>query len=422
MNGKTIAILASLDTKGEEASFLRNLIEGRGHHALFVDTGTGRESSVKAEYPAKEVASAGGEDISVLRETKDSARSSACMIAGATKLLKGLAEQGKLDGIVAFGGTSNTTVGTSVMKNFPFGMPKAVLSSSVSVPALAAQFFGTKDIAILHSVVDVAGMNSLMEDLFKRTAGAISGMVEMQGGTPSSWKRSQTRATVCLTEFKFSDRCCAHLREILAKKEFAVIPFHAQGSGDRAMEDLLADGVFDAVVDMVPAAVAEEMFGGNRAAGPHRLEAAGKRGIPQIIAPCGFDMISCGPMDRADRGDPLWVSRELKKRKLFVPDAFRVQARTTAGEMREVAGEVARKLNMAKGPVVFVLPLKGFSSLDKEGMALYDPEADGAFIEEFRKSVDPKVQVVEVDANLDTEEFAEKVAELFLAMRDWSAS
>jgi uncharacterized protein (UPF0261 family) len=417
MKPKTIAILASLDTKSEEASFLRNLIEERGHHVLFIDTSTGSEAGIDAEYPAEEVAKAGGGDIQELMATRDSAKSSSCMIAGATNILKDLVDRGLLDGMVAFGGTSNTTLGTSVMKNFRFGIPKLALSSSVSVPALAAEYFGTKDIAILHSVVDVAGLNALTEDLFKRIAGAICGMVEMQGAPPSSWKGSRGKGMVALTEFKFSDRCCAYIRNILREKGFVVIPFHAQGSGDRAMEELIAEGVFDAVIDIVPAAVAEEMLGGNRAAGPTRLEAAGKQGIPQIVTPCGFDMISCGPMDRADRGDPLWVSRDLKKRKLFVPDAFRVQARTTAEELRLVAKEVARKLNMAKGPVMFMLPTKGWSSLDKEGMPLYDPDADRAFVDEFKRLVDPKVLIVQLDLNLDTKEFAEEVVEHFLFLK-----
>jgi uncharacterized protein (UPF0261 family) len=419
MKPKAIALLASLDTKGEEAAFLRSVIEQRGHRVLLLDTSTGGKSAVKAEYTPKELAAAGNGDIQELIESKDSAKASACMIAGATEILRGLDGRDGLDGIVAFGGTTNTTIATSVMKNFRFGIPKVVLSSSVSVPALAAEYFGTKDISILHSVVDVAGLNALTEDLFKRLAGTICGMVEVQGGPPSSWQEAaRGKGTIGLTEFKFSEHCCARLRHILTEMGFVVIPFHAQGSGDRAMEDLIADGVFDAVIDIVPAGVAEEMLGGNRAAGPTRLEAAGRRGIPQIVAPCGFDMISCGPMDRADRGDPLWVSRGLKERRLFVPDAFRVQARTTAGELREVAWEVARKLNMATGPVVVMLPKKGWSSLDKEGGLLYDPEADAAFVAEFKMLVDSKVMVVEPDMNLDTVEFAEEVVTYFLMIRD----
>ncbi|OPY85312.1 MAG: hypothetical protein A4E65_00140 [Syntrophorhabdus sp. PtaU1.Bin153] len=415
MTHKAIAILASLDTKGEEAACLRNLIEQKGHRVLLLDTSTGGKSAVKAEYTPKELAAAGNGDIQELIESKDSAKASACMIVGATKILQGIDERKELDGIVAFGGTTNTTIGTSVMKNFRFGIPKVVLSSSVSVPALAAEYFGTKDISILHSVVDVAGLNALTEDLFKRLAGTVCGMVEVQGGPPSSWQEvTRDKPMVCLTEFKFSEHCCAHLRKILTDMGFIVIPFHAQGSGDRAMEDLIADGIFDAVIDMVPAGVAEEILGGNRAAGPTRLEAAGRRGIPQIVTPCGFDMISCGPFKRAASKDPLWESRNLQERKLFVPDMFRVQARTSAEELREVAREVARKLNMATGPVVFMLPGKGWSSLDKEGGLFYDPEADAAFVEEFKMLVDSKVTVVEHDMNLDTAEFAEEVVRCFL--------
>ena len=162
----------------------------------------------------------------------------------------------------------------------------------------------------------------------------------------------------------------------MEERGFEVIPFHAQGVGDRAMEELIGEGVFQGVVDIVPAGVGEELLGGNRAAGPKRLESAGKMGIPQIITPCGFDMLSCGPLERGDRGDPLWVSRGIKNRKYFVPDAFRVQARTTSDELREIAKEVARKLNQSKGPVIILIPLKGWSSLDQEGMPLYDPDAD----------------------------------------------
>lgn len=419
MKPKTIAIIASLDTKGEEAAFLRNLVEQRGHRVLLLDTSTGGQSTNKAEYTPKQLAAAGNGDIEELIESKDSAKASDRMIAGATKILQSLDLRNELDGIVAFGGTSNTTIGTSVMKNFRFGIPKVVLSSSVSVPALAAEYFGTKDISILHSVVDVAGMNALTEDLFKRLAGTVCGMVEVQGGPPSSWQqKTEGKGMICLTEFKFSEHCCAHIRKILTDMGFVVIPFHAQGSGDRAMEDLIADGVFDAVIDIVPAGVAEEILGGNRAAGPTRLEAAGKRGIPQIVAPCGFDMISCGPFKRAAAKDPLWESRKLQNRKLFVPDMFRVQARTNAEELRQVAEVVARKLNMATGPVVFMLPTKGWSSLDKEGGSLQDAEADKAFVEEFKRLIESKVEVVEVDANLDTVGFAEAVIKQFLYVTD----
>lgn len=415
MKSKTIAILASLDTKGEEASFLRNLIEDRGHRVVFVDTSTGNESGIDAEYPAKEVAKAGGDDIQELMRAKNSARASSCMIAGATKILHGVAEEGELSGILGFGGTSNTTVATSVMKAFPFGIPKLVLTSMVAIPAYAAQCFGTRDITAIHSVVDIAGLNPLVEDLLKRTAGAICGMVEMKGIDAGTMQGSRGKGLVAITEFKFSEHCTSPLRQMLEDKGYIVIPFHAQGTGDRAMEELVAEGLFDAVIDIVPAGVGEELLGGNRAAGPGRLESAGKLGIPQIVAPCGLDALSCGPLDRSEKGDPLWVSRDLKNRKLFIPDAFRVQARINGKELKEIAGEMARKLNLAQGPVIFMIPKKGWSSLDKEGMPFWDPEADETFVNEIKKLViNPNVQVVEVDLNLDTREFAEEVMMHFL--------
>jgi uncharacterized protein (UPF0261 family) len=284
------------------------------------------------------------------------------------------------------------------------------------MPAYSAECFGTKDIAILHSVLDVAGLNPLVKDLLKRTAGAICGMVEMWDGPSISIDSSKGKGIIALTELKISEKCCFHIRNLLEEKGFVVISCHAQGIGDRAMEELIGDGYFDAVIDIVPAGVSEELLGGNRAAGPRRLEIAGEMGLPQIIAPCGFDVISCGPIERGEKGDPLWVSRDLKNRKLLILDAFRVQARTTPEELKLVAREVARKLNMAKGPVIFLIPQKGWSSLDKEGMPLYDPDADKVFVEELRKLLDPKIRIVELDLHLDTKEFAEMVVKYFLTL------
>jgi uncharacterized protein (UPF0261 family) len=169
-------------------------------------------------------------------------------------------------------------------------------------------------------------------------------------------------------------------------------------------------------MDIVPAGVGEELLGGNRAAGPNRLESAGKKGIPQLITPCGFDMLSCGPLERGDRRDFLWVSKGIKNRKLFIPDAFRVQARTTPQELREIAREVARKLNLSEGPVAILIPLKGWSSLDQEGMPLYDPEADLTFLDELRIRLNKKISLIELDLHLNTHAFAEEAVNQFIRL------
>jgi uncharacterized protein (UPF0261 family) len=412
---KKIVIISTLDTKGSEAVFLKTLIEEKGHRVILLDTNTGGEPSLPPDISAKEVAKAGGGDIQEVRKMKDTGKASAIMIEGAIKNVKSLLEKGQLDGIISFGGASNTAMATTIMKSLPFGIAKVMVSSTAAMPAYAGSYFGTKDIAILHSVVDIAGLNPLVQDILRRAAGMISGMVEMGQGSPTL-SNERKKDLIALTEFKFSEECCSHVRQLLEERGFEVIPFHAQGTGDRAMEELIGERLFQGVMDIVPAGVGEELLGGNRAAGPHRLEKAGEMGIPQLIAPCGFDMLSCGPLERRDRGDPLWVSKNIKGRELFVPDAFRVQARTTAEELREVAREVAKKLNKAKGPVMVLIPLRGWSSLGVEGMPLYDPEADKAFVNELKTHLSPKIPLVELDLHLNTREFAQEAVSRFIQL------
>lgn len=415
MAQKTIIILSTLDTKGSEAAFLKKLIQERGHRVILLDTNTGGEPSIPPDISAKEVAEAGGGNIEEVRRTKDTAKVSTIMIEGAIKKVKSLLEKGDLDGIISFGGASNTAIATTIMKSLPFGIPKVMLSSTAAMPAYAGGYFGTKDIAMIHSVVDIAGFNPLVEDVLKRAAGAICGMVEMGGGLTSLSRTAHKKELIALTEFKFSEKCCSHVRHLLEEKGFEVIPFHAQGIGDRAMEDLIGERLFQGVMDIVPAGVGEQLLGGNRAAGPNRLENAGRLGIPQLITPCGFDMLSCGPLERGDRGDPLWISKEIKNRKLFIPDSFRVQARTNAQELREIAREVARKLNQSKGPVSILIPLRGWSSLDKKGMPLYDPEADRAFVDELKLHLHSRIPLIELNLHLNTREFAQEAIRLFLS-------
>lgn len=414
MRQKKIVLVSTLDTKGTEAAVLKGLIQERGHRVILLDTNTGGEPSIPADISAKEVAKAVGWDIEEIKKMKDTNKASSIIIEGAIKKIRSLFEKGDLDGIISFGGASNTAIATTIMKSLPFGIPKVMLSSTAAMPAYAGGYFGTKDIAMIHSVVDIAGLNPLVEIVLKRAAGAICGMVEMGEGHQFLTRPSQKKDLIALTEFKFCEECCSHIRRLLKEKGFEVIPFHAQGTGDKAMEELIGDGFFQGVMDIVPAGVGEELLGGNRTAGPNRLEAAGKIGIPQIITPCGFDMLSCGPLERGDRGDPLWVSKNIKNRKLFIPDAFRVQARTHPQELREIAREVARKLNRAKGPIAILIPLKGWSSLDREGMPLYDPVGDRAFLDELKIHIDPKIPIVELDLHLNTREFAQEAVNQFL--------
>jgi uncharacterized protein (UPF0261 family) len=238
-------------------------------------------------------------------------------------------------------------------------------------------------------------------------AGAICGMVE--GYEPAG---EDTKKSVALTEFGFCDKGAHYVRE-LVEDRYNTISFHAQGIGEKAAVDLVGQGLFEAFIDLVPAGFSEYLLGGNRAAGPDRLDAGCKQGKPYILSPCGFDMISCGPIQRKDEKDPLWESRKLGDRKYLVQDAMRVQARTSEEEMEIIADEVAKKLNghENKDLVKFVIPTKGFSSLSVEGGALYDPDSDRVFVDALKGKLDQGIEVVEVDTHINTPEFAKAVVE-----------
>ena len=404
---KHIVILSTLDTKGQEAKVLKDLIEAQGFKPILIDTAIGGEPTLQPDISSEEVARLGGGNIQEIRASRNTGQITPIMIKGASTKVQELLAKGRLDGIISFGGASNTTSATSVMKALPFGIPKLMVSSTASMPAYAAKYIGTKDITMMHSVVDISGINDLTKAVLERAAGGICGMAAASGGPV---RPLSTSPLIAMTTFKFAEECCQHAMDLLQKKGYTVIPFHAQGIGDSAMEELIEQGIFHGVLDLVPAGVIEELLGGNRAAGPHRLESAGKAGIPQVYTPCGFDMLSCGPLGRRESGDPLWTNLRLAERKIFIPDEFRVQARTSGEEVGKVAEVVARKLNPSKGPVKFFIPTEGWSSLSKKGADLHEPALDAFFAPALKKSLRPDIEVAELPVELNSAEFAEALA------------
>lgn len=410
---KKIIILCSMDSKGEEGLYLRKQIEINGGDPILMDIGIGREANVTSDISAAEVAKAGGGDINEIRASRDTGAVIPFMIRGAGQIALDMLDKGELGGVISFGGASNTTTATNIMKTLPFGIPKFMASSSASMPAYAASYMGTKDITMMHSVVDVSGLNDLTEAVLDRAAGAICGMVKASNGAVEP---KSDFPLIALTSFKFGEDCAQNVMDLLEKKGYKVIPFHAQGVGDRAMEELLGQGLFKGLVDVVPAGVFEEITGGNRAAGPERLEAAGHVGIPQVITPCGFDMISCGPIARRDNDDPLWTKHKLAERKMFYPDEYRLQVRSNADELKETAKVVAEKLNKAKGPVKFFIPTKGWSSLGVVGADLYEPETDAVFAPALREYLRSNVEVIELETEYDSKEFAKALVDALTGM------
>lgn len=399
---KRIVLLASLDTKPREAEYLRERIEEKGFEVVLVDVGYGGTPGADADISAGEVAEAAATSIDAVRENVDTGQASKLMMNGAVILLNGLIREGQCHGVISFGGASNTTLATGVMQTVPLGIPKVMISSTAAMPAYSARYFGSKDITMINAMVDFAGLNHLSRTFLDAGAAAVCGMAAASDGpvTPEVSDRQ-----VAVTGFRFSEVCTQAVIRRLEELGYGVIPFHAQGIGENAFEDTVAQGLFIGVVDVVPAGLSEQLLGGNRAALPERLEAAGRLGIPQVVSTSGFDMISCGPISRRDSGDRLWESRKLAERKYSVPDRFRVEVRTTAEEVAEIATLVATKLNLATGPTKVMIPLRGWSSLSHEGAELHDPESDSAFVPALRRDLRDDVRVEELDLELNTDEF-----------------
>ncbi len=410
-----IVIAGMLDEREEALRIIKEKIESRGHRTILIDIsiGTGAiVSSLKADVTCTEIAKLGGGTIEQIKAmlAKEREKATSMVAEGLSKKVTQLHQAGELNGMIAIAGMTGTFLTLTAMRALPFGVPKLLISSVTAMPAYAnrlADYFGVRDITVMHSVVDTVGLNPLVRTLAVNGANAIAGMVER-----SEPLKKEKKPSIALTEFGFCDKGAHYVRELL-EKDYDLISFHATGIGDRAAIDLVSQGFFEAFIDLVPASFSEYLFGGNRASGPNRLDAALRTPIPYILSPCGFDMISCGPIERRDKGDPLWVSRKLAERKLLIQDAMRVQARTSVEEMEAIAKAVAEKLNPYpnKNLLKFVIPQKGFSSLSVEGGALYDPAADKAFVDALRKHLDPQIKVIEVSTDINNAQFAMAVVE-----------
>jgi uncharacterized protein (UPF0261 family) len=413
-----IVMVGMLDEREAALKIIKDAIEGRGHKAILIDIsiGTGAGvSSLKPDVTSGELIEPMGETVEGIRGmlAKERDKATGLVAEGLRRKVLELHGAGELQGIIAIAGMTGTFISLSAMKALPFGVPKVLISSVAAMPAYAgklSEYFGLRDITVMNTVVDTVGMNSLIKKLAVNGANAISGMVESRPTAAPDEKRP----TIALTEFGFCEKGAHYVRELL-EKEYEIVSFHATGLGDRAAVELVSQGLFAAFIDLVPASFSEYLFGGNRASGPNRLDAARDLPIPYILSPCGFDMISCGPIERKDKKDPLWESRKLAERKLLLQDAIRVQARTSAREMEEAALGVAEKLGRYryKKMVKVVIPKKGFSSLDVEGAALYDPESDGAFVAALKNNIHPEIEICEVDADINSREFAGAAVDAF---------
>lgn len=399
---KTIVILGTLDTKGEHLHLLKKKIEERGHTALILDLSMGSVPAFPADIPAAEVARIAGYNIEELVAGRNRSASTEVMIAGAKQKVLELLSKGEIDGIVALGGATMALIGSRIMSKLPFGIPK-VIATPAAMPTYISEWFGAMDIVVMQVIMEFAGMNNLLTAMLTQVAGAVSGMVEE---TPHYRTLRLPYPSVAITQIGFNEQCAQEVKRFLEEKGYKVYPFHANGISDRSMERLIAQGYFDGLIDIVPAGLIEELFQGNRAAGMERLDAPIERGMPLVLAPCTFNVTGCGPTRRMKE-------RFINRSRILKIDEIRFMTRYEPDEMRQGARLYAEKLNRAKGPVKFLIPLQGWSSIDKPGSVLYLPEEDRAFVDELKAHLKPEIQIEELDCNLEDREFAHALVESF---------
>lgn len=402
---KTIAIIAALDTKGLEAEFTAELIRKRGHRTLMIDIGVMGEPTTKADISAAQIAHEGGVDLNVLRSTGDKAQAMVVMTRGAAVAVARLYEARRFDGILGLGGSAGTTIASSSMHVLPIGVPKIIVSTVAAGDT--RNYVGVKDITLMYSVVDIAGINGISARVLGNAVGAAVGMVESD---PPARRESRL---IAATMFGNTTMCVDRARSVAEANGFEVLVFHATGTGGMTMEGLIADGLIDGVLDLTTTEWADELCGGVFSAGPRRLEAAGRMGIPQVIAPGCLDMVNFGSYES--------VPERFKQRKLFRWNANVTLMRTDVEENRRLGRIIGERLNSSLGSTAVILPLRGLSQLGSEGAEFWSPEADQALFDSMREILRSDIPIIEMNVNINDPEFADRAAQELLRMMEKSS-
>ncbi len=383
--------MGTLDTKGDEYALLRDRLGLHGVRAVLVDVGTLDPPRVQPDIDRHEVAAAGGVDLDELGRAKDRGRAVGAMASAAAVLVRRLYDQGRCDGVLAAGGSGNTAIATSAMQALPVGVPKLMVSTVAA--GNTRDYIGASDVTLMASVTDVAGINSISARILANAAAAIAGMVN----APPIELTGQ-RPLVAATMFGVTTPAVTVARESLEERGYEVLVFHATGTGGMAMEGLMESDFIAGVFDLTTTELCDRLVGGVLAAGPERLEVAGRMGLPQVVSLGALDMVNFGARDT--------VPPQFEDRNLYVHNPSVTLMRTTAEECAELGRIIAHKLDGARAPVALFVPLKGLSAIDIEGGPFYDPAADEALFQALRESVSDNVELHELDHNVNDPEFA----------------
>lgn len=397
-----VYLFGTLDTKGHEIAFVRDLLQDYGVSTCVVDAGCLGDPAIAADISREELFSEAGTSLATLREQNDRGQAVAAAATGAANLIAAAYARGEVDGVLSLGGSAGTTIGTSAMRALPLGVPKLMVSTLAS--GQTRPYVGGKDIMMMNSVVDIAGINRISREVLSEAARAMAGMVTFartqitNRGTPSA---NSDKPLIAATMFGVTTPCVEHARKILEGAGYEVLIFHATGNGGEAMEGLIADGLIAGVLDITTTELADELVGGILSAGPTRLTAAGKRGIPQVISVGALDMVNFGPSNT--------VPEKFKDRKFYQHNPTVTLMRTTVEENRKLGEEIGCKAVAATGPTCIMIPLRGVSAIDQTGKVFDDPIARAALYESLR-AARGSAELIEMDCHINDVAFAEAAA------------
>ena len=388
----TIAVLGTLDSKGEEHAFVAALIAQHGHKPLLIDVGTGGPATIQPDITREQVAAAAGIDLAALMAKKDRGECVVAMTKAAPACVAKLAAEGRIHGIISLGGGGGTAIGTAAMRALPLGFPKLMVSTLAA--GNVAPYLGTKDITMMPSIADVAGLNRLSRVIFTRAAGAICGMVSV---TPEV---GASKPLIVASQFGNTTTCVTEAKKVLEAAGYEVLVFAATGTGGRIMESVIESGIVSGVLDVTTTEWADELVGGNLNAGPDRMDAAAKANIPVVVAPGCLDMVNFGEMAS--------IPEKFKGRNFYIHNPQITLMRTTADECRQLGAIVAKKANAYKAGTAIMIPRKAISVISAVGQPFHDAAADEALFSALKANA--KVSVQEFDFAINDKEFAQACA------------
>jgi uncharacterized protein (UPF0261 family) len=402
-----IALIGTLDTKGVEIAYVRDRLRALGTRPVVIDSGIlGEADGCVADVPRDEVARAAGRGLEEIRNAGSRGAAVAQMLGGVRAVVLRLYAEGSVRGVLCLGGAEGALLGAAAMHALPVGVPKLIVSPAASGRRPFGPFVGEGDVTVMHSVVDILGLNAISRAIFDNAAAAIAGMVR-DGGRPVG---DLGEKCVGITMLGQTTPGVMRVRDVLVRAGHQPVIFHANGVGGPAMEHLIEAGALGGVIDYTLSELANTLLDGIHATGPDRLRVAGRHGLPQVVVPGCVDFFNQGPRES--------LPERYRSRKSYFHNPVATLVRLTAEEETALGRLVAERLNEARGPVRVVAPTRGFSLADAEGGDLWDPEADRAFLDALREALRPDIPYETVDAHVDDEAFADVVAERYLTMTE----